>query len=155
MTRALWILLLGAASFLAIGASRPATAQQRATGAPFQEPSAQSTPPPAASVSAPAKKKKHSYADDYLVRGTVFTAEGLSFPGAELRVRRSDQKKFHWETYTNSRGEFALRVPQGASYEVVVRAKGFAEQSHALDAKGGREENLVFRMEAVKPGERK
>jgi hypothetical protein len=83
-----------------------------------------------------------------LVRGTVFNEQALSFPGVQLRIRRASEKKFRWESYTNSRGEFAVRVPQGSDYEMVARAKGFAEQTRAIDAKSGDYEgNVVFRMQ--------
>ncbi len=39
-------------------------------------------------------------------------------------------------------------MPQGSDYEMVVRAKGFAEQTRAIEAKtGGNEQNVVFRMQ--------
>jgi len=83
-----------------------------------------------------------------LIRGTVFTDKALSFPGVQLRIRRAGEKKFRWESYTNSRGEFAVRVPQGSNYEMVIRAKGFAEQTRSVEAKtGGNEESVVFRMQ--------
>ena len=69
-------------------------------------------------------------------------------PGAQLRIRRAEEKKFRWNAYTNSRGEFAIRVPPGADYEVVVQSKGFAEAAQPVNAKNGlSEETLVFRME--------
>ena len=34
-----------------------------------------------------------------------------------LRLRKDGEKKYKWETSTNSRGEFAVRVPQGSNYE--------------------------------------
>jgi hypothetical protein len=105
--------------------------------------------PPAASSSKPGQKK-YSHANDFLIRGTVFTDKALSFPGVQLRIRRAGDRKFLWESYTNSRGEFAVRVPQGSDYEIVVRAKGFTEQTRAIDAKSGaNEETLVFRMQPV------
>jgi hypothetical protein len=116
---------------------------------------AQEPAPPSASspATAPASthgkpaKKKYSHTNDFLIRGTVFTDKALSFPGVQLRIRKAGEKKFRWESYTNSRGEFAVRVPQGSDYEMVVRAKGFAEQTRAIDAKsGGNEESMVFRM---------
>jgi hypothetical protein len=89
-----------------------------------------------------------SHSDDFLVRGTVFTQEGFALPGAELRIRRSAEKKFRWQTVSNSRGDFAVRVKMGADYQVIVRAKGFAEQSLPVNAKSGdRYQDLVFRME--------
>jgi hypothetical protein len=75
----------------------------------------------------------------------------LSFPAVELRFRKEGQKKYKWSTYTNSRGEFALRVPQGSSYEILVHVKGFADQTRIIQGKGGgNEETVVFRMEPVK-----
>src|SRR6266566_497265 len=110
---------------------------------------------PQASAVTPGKpaKKRYSHANDFLIRGTVFTDKALSFPGVQLRIRRAGEKKFRWESYTNSRGEFAVRVPQGSDYEMVVRAKGFAEQARTIDAKtGGNEESMVFRMQPTAGG---
>jgi hypothetical protein len=96
-------------------------------------------------------KKKYSHADDFLIRGTVFNEKALSFPAVELRFRKEGQKKYKWETYTNSRGEFAVRVPQGSNYEVLVHVKGFADQTRMIEAKGGgNEETVAFRMQPVK-----
>jgi hypothetical protein len=114
-----------------------------------------STPAPAAPTAPPSKpgKKKYSHTNDYLIRGTVFTEKALSFPGVELRIRKVGERKFRWETYTNSRGEFAVRVPQGTDYEMVVRTKGYAEQTRTIDAKSGaNEESLVFRMQLTSGG---
>lgn len=114
-------------------------------------------PPPAAAppadASSSSKGKKYSHASDFLIIGTVFNDKGYAFPGVELRVRRSSEKKFRWDSYTNSRGDFAVRVPQGTDYELVVHAKGFADQARSMDAKSGvSEARLVFRMEPVKDG---
>jgi Carboxypeptidase regulatory-like domain len=107
---------------------------------------------PAASSNKPGKGK-YSHINDFLIRGTVFTDKALSFPGVQLRIRKAGEKKFRWESYTNSRGEFAVRVPQGSDYEMVVRAKGFADQSRTIDAKtGANEENVVFRMKPTGGG---
>lgn len=105
------------------------------------------------SSSAKNGKQKYSHANDFLIRGTVFTDKALSFPGVQLRLRRSGEKKFRWEDQTNSRGEFAIRVPQGTEYEMVVRVKGFADQTRTIDARtGSGENNVVFRMEPAKKG---
>ncbi len=98
-------------------------------------------------------KQKYSHVNDFLIRGTVFTDKALSFPGVHLRIRRSGEKRFRWEDQSNSRGEFAIRVPQGTQYEMVVRAKGFADQTRTIDARSGSgENNVVFRMEPTKRG---
>lgn len=123
---------------------------------------AQNAPAPAAPPSADGRssskqgeqrKKKPRHANDFLVHGSVFTPSGLSFPGVLLRVRRTSEKKFRWETATDSRGEFAIRVPQGVDYEIVAQAKKFREQRRTVDAKSGaRDESLVFRMETAAGG---
>lgn len=123
---------------------------------------AQEPPPPApgagtgssSSASKP-KNQKYSHANDFLIIGTVFTEQGMAFPGVQLRIRRSSEKKFRWDTYTNSRGDFAVRVPQGTDYEMVVHEKGFADQTRAVDAKSGLGEmRVVFRMEPEKDAKR-
>ena len=143
-----WIAICSTVVFFASLVTALAGRQEPAT-APPTAPAAQS---PAAS-SSKSGKTKYSHVNDFLIRGTVFTDKALSFPGVELRVRRTGEKKFRWESYTNSRGEFAVRVPQGSDYELVVRAKGFAEQTRAIDAKtGGNEESIVFRMQVAAGG---
>lgn len=118
---------------------------------------AQEPPPPPPQETAPAqsssarKPQKYSHANDFLIIGTVFDAKGYAFPGVELRIRRSAEKKFRWDSYTNSRGEFAIRVPQGSEYEMIVHAKGLPDQTRAVDAKNGLSEaRIVFRMEPGK-----
>ena len=119
--------------------------------------SAQETPP--AATASPAKdssskdtpsKKKYSHSNDFLIRGTVFNEKALSFPDVELRLRKEGDKKYKWDTYTNSRGEFAVRVPQGTNYEILVHVKGFTDQTKTVEAKGGgNEETVVFRMQPI------
>ncbi len=149
MHRPQWIAILCTAALVA---SFSVAFGQAREPAPPQSSSAPTSQAPAAAPSKPAKKK-YSHANDFLVRGTVFTDKALSFPGVQLRVRRVGEKKFRWESYTNSRGEFAVRVPQGSNYEMVVRAKGFADQTRTIDAKpGGNEESMVFRMQPTAGG---
>lgn len=137
-----WITFLCTAALLAPYAAALGAAQDPATA---QRPTATSTSKPA--------KQKYSHADDFLIRGTIFNDKALSAPGVQLRVRRAGDKKFRWESYTNSRGEFAVRVPQGSTYEMVIRAKGFAEQTRTIDAKSGTNtENIAFRLEPALGG---
>src|SRR5262249_33001601 len=139
---------LCSAVLLSLAASLHAFAQQ--TSAPQSQ-----TPAPVGSSSSRGNKQKHSHASDFLIRGTVFNEKAMAFPGAQLRIRRSGEKKFRWQDYANSRGEFAIRVPQGGQYEMVVRAKGFADQSKTIDAESGiSDTNVVFRMAPLKGGKR-
>ena len=108
---------------------------------------------PQSSSSASGDKRKYSHANDFLIRGTVFTDKALAFPGVQLRIRRAGEKKFRWEDSTSSRGEFAIRVPQGMQYEMVVHVKGFADQTRSIDARtGSGDNNVVFRLEPAKKG---
>jgi hypothetical protein len=148
MHRPQWITILCTAARIVFCLSAIAQAQE-----PIPSPnSAPISQGPAAAPSKPGKNK-YSHVNDFLIHGTVFTDKALSFPGVQLRIRKVGEKKFRWESYTNSRGEFAVRVPQGSDYEMVVRAKGFAEQARTIDAKtGGNEENIVFRMQPAAGG---
>ena len=104
-------------------------------------------PQPTPESSSKQTKQKYSHANDFLIRGTVFTEQALAFPGVQVRIRRASEKKFRWETYTDSRGEFAVRVPQGTAYEMLIHVKGFADQTRTVDATAGDYEgNIVFRM---------
>lgn len=111
-------------------------------------------PPPSTAQDSSSKekpsKKQYRHANDFLIRGTVFNEKALSFPEVELRLRKEGEKKYKWHTSTNSRGEFAVRVPEGSNYEILVHVKGFADQTKTVEAKGGgNEQNLVFRMQPV------
>ena len=111
---------------------------------------AQEPRPPTPQAPTSGAPAKYSHANDFLIIGTVFDPQGYAFAGVELRIRRSNEKKYRWDSYTNSRGEFAVRVPQGSDYEMVIHRKGFADQRRALDAKTGvSEARIVFHMESA------
>ncbi len=144
-----WFVVVGTASLLIWFAPALLRAQDPAPPPP------QAPPPSQAPAPEKPKKQKYSHADDFLIIGTIFDPRGYAFPGVELRIRRSTEKKYRWDSYTNSRGEFAVRVPQGSDYEMVIHAKGFTDQTRALDAKTGvSEARIVFRMESA-GGEKK
>jgi len=113
-----------------------------------QQPASTQSDPQSGSSSSKSKPR-YSHANDFLVRGTVFNEKALSLPRAQLRIRRSGDKKFRWESRANSRGEFAMRVPQGAEYELVVHVKGYADMARPVNAKEGSDGNYVFRMEPL------
>lgn len=61
-----------------------------------------------------------------LIFGTVWGPDNQVLYGVKVRIRRSDQKKAHWELYSDHRGEFALRVPAGkADYVVWADTKDY------------------------------
>src|SRR6266403_2327943 len=149
MHRSQWITILCTAALVTWPVASHTQVQEAAPAPPNSDPALKT---PAATPSK-TDKKKYSHANDFLIRGTVFTDKALSFAGVQLRIRRVGEKKFRWESYTNSRGEFAVRVPQGSDYEMVVRAKGYSEQTRAIDAKAGaNEQNVVFRMQLTSGG---
>jgi len=63
-----------------------------------------------------------------------------------VRVRLAGQKKFRWETYTNSRGEFAVRVPPGYDYEVVIHEKHCEDQTRSVDSKVDVQQRLSVQL---------
>jgi hypothetical protein len=134
-----WIFSFGLAVFLL-----PALVFAQTPQAPAPTPAA----PPTQAESSSEKKSGSRHQHDFLIKGTVFTKEGLSFGGARVRIRKAGAKTFHWKSEANSRGEFAIRVVQGMKYEVVVSAKGCKDQIKPVDATGSeRIEDMVFRME--------
>src|SRR6266403_4336437 len=151
MHRPQWISILCTAALVASFIGAFGQAQEPAPRPPGPASTSQAR---TVSTSKPSKKK-YSHANDFLIRGTVFTEKALSFAGVQLRIRRAGEKKFRWESYTNSRGEFAVRVPQGSDYEMVIRAKGFRELTRTIDAKTrGKEESIAFRLEPAVGGKK-
>src|SRR6266850_7410522 len=81
-------------------------------------------------------------ADYSLIKGTVFTAEGRSFPGAKVTVIRTDldakqQKKSRREAVSDRLGEFAFRLAVGpAKFHLTVEAAGFPKQEKNVEISG-------------------
>ena len=144
-----WITLAGIVTISMLTAAAFSRAQDPAP------PPAPAPPTGQSSSSSKPQKQQYGHANDFLIIGTVFDPKGYAFPGVELKIRRSTDKKYRWDSYTNSRGDFAVRVPQGSDYEMVVHVKGFADQTRPVDAKTGvSEARIVFRMEPA-VGEKK
>jgi Carboxypeptidase regulatory-like domain len=118
---------------------------------PPAEPSA-AAPPAAPAQESSSTSKRKSKIPPFLILGTVFNEHALAFPGVEVKIRRTGEKKFRYDLYTNSRGEFAIRVPDGIEYEVVVRQKNYKEQSQLVSANmADVQKRLSFKLETVKP----
>jgi hypothetical protein len=136
---------------VSLGCRIPAGAQQPQEPTPAVSPAQPAAPAqnaPHAGESSSGKKK--NTIPGFLILGTVFNEKALSFPGVEVRVRLQGEKKFKWETHTNSRGEFAVRVPEGPQYELFVHVKHFQAVSQVVTAKGGEvQKRLSIRLEPV------
>ena len=122
---------------------------------PPPPPPADSTVPPQSQSSNSSKEssdKNNKKIPPFLILGTVFNENAYAFPGAQVRIRRKGEKKFRYETYTNSRGEFAVRVPDGIEYEVVVVQKKYKEQSQEVAANmADVQRRLTFKLETIAP----
>jgi hypothetical protein len=105
----------------------------------------QGSPSSGQGTSTSSSKSRHTPAQDLLIRGTVFNEHALSLEGTTLRLHRAGEKKNHWQTVSNFRGEFAIRVPHDAVYEIVAEHKGYQPQTLQVGEKDA-ERNVVFHM---------
>ena len=118
----------------------------------------QPAPPPPETQAPPAapshegSSKTHKTIPAFLILGTVFNEKAYAFPGVAVRIRRKGEKKFRYEVYSNSRGEFAVRVPDGIEYQVVVAQKKYKEQAQEVAANMAEvQKRLTFKLELVSP----
>jgi hypothetical protein len=96
-----------------------------------------------------------------LIRGAVFESNGASLAGVSLKLSRvptSDEEKENKRvpsvslSYTsNSRGEFAFRVPAArARYQVTARLSGYKPETKVVDVNDSEAVPLAFSLEPVK-----
>ena len=109
-------------------------------------------PPALAAAEARAKlqddgAKKKGPAEDFLIFGTVFHEQGFALAGAKVEVRRAGEKKVRGRAISDRRGEFGIRVPVGAEYEVRIEARGFAAHERKVDGKQGQRFDFVARLQ--------
>ncbi len=65
-----------------------------------------------------------------LIFGTVWGPDDYPLYGVRVKIRLADQKKPHWELFSDHHGEFAQRVPVGpADYLVWADLKGYKSPS--------------------------
>jgi hypothetical protein len=127
-----------------------ACAQQAPPPAPAATPvPSASSEQPVSSSPGPLSKSKNKPIPSFLILGTVFNEKSLSFPDVQVRIRRTGEKNFRWETYTNSRGEFAVRVPPGYNYEVVIHVKNYQDQIQSVDSKIDVQQRLSIKLELL------
>jgi hypothetical protein len=70
--------------------------------------------PTQARAGEPDKEKPYA-----LIFGTVWDPDGHAVYGVRVKIRRANQKRAHWELYSNHTGEFAQRVPAGKADYVI------------------------------------
>jgi hypothetical protein len=117
-------------------------AQQQPAPAPPQTTSGQ----PASSSSDLSRNSTGKVVPSFLILGTVFDEKALALPGVQVRIRKSGEKKFRWDTYTNSRGEFAVRVPPGFLYEVSIHTKHYDDQTQSIDSRADVQQRLSIKL---------
>ena len=106
----------------------------------------------ALAVGAKDKKEQAPYA---LIYGSVFRESGLSLPGAQVEIVPAAElqgaRKFKkLEAVSDSRGEFAFRVPvEEMTYKLTVRAAGYIPQEKTTQAAGEVRVDVFFRLEAA------
>jgi len=106
-------------------------------------------------TSAAAKKKDSAAAEPFaIIAGTTYRPPGRSLAGARVRVRQEQSgdaerhKLKPIEAVTDSRGEFAIRVPAVRSkWTVDVSAKGHLTQSKSVTIEGEQRLELSFLLE--------
>jgi hypothetical protein len=128
--------LLSSASYIAAQETTP-----RATTAP------PASAPATASDKDSSSKNESRPIPSFLIVGTVFNENAMSFPGVQVRIRINGEKKFRWEAYTDSRGEFAVRVPPGFEYVLVTHVRNYADQSQDVNAKVDVQQRVSIKLE--------
>jgi len=129
-----------------------AAQQPNSPAAPTSPQVPAAAPPPAPTQESSSTSKHQSKIPPFLIIGTVFNERALAFPGVQVKIRRKGEKKFRYDTYTNSRGEFAIRVPDGIEYEVVIHQKNYQDQSQVVAANmADVQKRLTFKLESSKP----
>lgn len=87
-----------------------------------------------------------------VIAGTVFRDSGLSLAGAEVELAASEppevNRKFKKvRQISDSRGEFAFRVPAApAEYTVSARARGFEDEHKQVSIAGEQRSDVFFRL---------
>jgi len=90
-----------------------------------------------------------------LIFGTVFQESGFSLPGARIEIvpaggLQGARKFKKLEAVSDSRGEFAFRVPvDEMTYKLTVRAAGHVPQEKTTQVAGEVRVDVFFRLEAT------
>jgi hypothetical protein len=88
-----------------------------------------------------------------LLVGTCTNDEGFSLPGATIRVemQSNEEKKGKmkkWQTLSDARGEFALRLPPGRHTFLVYGSRaGFASSQGTVSFVQDERQNIILKFE--------
>lgn len=94
-------------------------------------------------------------AGDYaLIAGSVFRDPGFALVGAEViltpKAAPGSKKRKPQKTASDSRGEFAFRVPPGpAEYVILVKAAGFEPVEKSLRVEANERLDQYFTLKAA------
>ena len=105
-------------------------------------------------VAAKEKKKEQGEEVFALLVGTCFSEKGFSMRGvsieAEIQAPSTQNSKKKWNAVTDSRGEFALRLPAG-KIQFLVRANkdGYKPLEKIVLFSNDERQNIRFNMEPL------
>lgn len=89
-----------------------------------------------------------------LIRGAVFDPEGRSLAGARVRLERittSNEKPLALERITNSRGEFAFRLPaEKARYRLTATLSGYKPDTKEVEVNESESVPVAFTLELIR-----
>ncbi len=87
-----------------------------------------------------------------IIRGAVFSADGLSLPNATVKIERvGEGKRLKRETVSAEGGEFAFRVPpEKAVYRVTATARGFAPATKEIEVEPDEVRQVALTLERAK-----
>jgi carboxypeptidase family protein len=87
-----------------------------------------------------------------IIRGAVFTGEGLTLPNASVKIERIDEgKRLKRETVSVEAGEFAFRLPaEKATYRITAVARGFQAATKEIGIEGDEVRQIALTLERVK-----
>lgn len=105
----------------------------------------------------PKDKDKKAHA---LIAGTVFRDPGFAFPGVAVLLEpapegKTSPKVKKMDLVSDSRGEFAFRVPPVAMrYNLTFQAVGHATEKRTVTISGEERQDLYVTLQAAKEGAR-
>jgi len=88
-----------------------------------------------------------------LLVGSCFHGEGFSLPGARIRVEIQPEEGKHsqvkkWQTISDTRGEFALRLPAGRhSFLIKASREGFTPLEKTVSFVQDERQNVILKFE--------